>query len=157
MADTYALNRGSVMVTDAAEAAGLARPWRIEITDSIDFVAIDFGSDMGTLSAWAAWAGLDVVAAEPWEYLPGRWSVAHTAAGDRFDVPVRLAAREYGSMTSPEFYECAVCGASFGHTGGFVADGEYDTYFDAETRRHESGECAPTAPQTTQEVGAGVR
>lgn len=129
--------QGLALVLAAAVKNGLPSPHRV----TLDGDRVDITLALPGVADWATWADATVSAGEPNEYMTGRWAVTYTAKGTIYDLPVTLSACEFGVMTEPDTFDCDHCGARFGSTGGFVADGTYDDWFEIELTRHMDGEC----------------
>lgn len=131
--------RGLALILTDAIRHDLPNPTRVTLDEHAG-VDLHVGT-IGALRQWAEWADAPITEGEPSEYLPGRWAVTHKASGTIYDLPVTLACCEFGVMVEADYYDCKACGAQFGSSAGFVADGTYDDWFECELTRHMDGEC----------------
>lgn len=134
--------QGIALVLAAAHKMGLPEPSRIALGST----GADINLAVADLREWATWIDEPISEAEPSEYVTGRWFVVYKAAGTIYDLPVALTAHEFGVMVESDSFSCEQCGASFGSSAGFVADGTYDDWFETRLTYHMDGTC----------VGAGV-
>lgn len=130
--------QGLALVLAAGQKMDLPDPNRVDLDD---YSGVHLHLTLDGLRDWAQWADAPIGIGEPSEYLPGRWAVTHKAYGTIHDLPLTLSGNELGVMTEADSYECKACGAGFGSTAGFVADGTYDDQFEIELTRHMDSAC----------------
>lgn len=135
----YATARAAAAALTHAEGLGLPAPFIVRFDNVDQVVGVHF-ERYDDLAAWSTYAETPI---ESRATKAG--TIHHNLGATILELEISAVYIE-PAPTPVEEYHCGRCGDRFGIAGqntGTPGDHDADAYFEAEVRRHETGECTP--------------